>query len=81
MHHRRRAALSNGTADGADVGDVADDERTVEGGLPVAGREIVVNHHLMAGLPQGLGGMTADVAGASGDEDDVSVVSGQWSSR
>ena len=38
-------------------------------GFPVAGRQIVIDHDLVAGLPQRLDGMAADIPGAARDED------------
>jgi len=43
----------------------------------VTGDEIVEDDDAIAGLVQRLGGVTADVSGAAGDED-APPVTGQW---
>ena len=81
MHHRRRAGVAQRLAHGIDVADVAFDERTAERRLAVAGRQVVVDGHAVAGGAQRLGGVTADVAGAAGHEHLTRVSGGQWSNR
>ncbi|MNC86010.1 hypothetical protein D3C83_16370 [compost metagenome] len=81
MHHRCCAAVADRATDGGDVGDVADDEGPAESGLAMSSRQVVVDHDIVTGLTQRLRGVTADVACAAGDEDDVAGVSGQRRNR
>ena len=81
MHHGGRAGLADRAAHGIHVADVAFDQRRAERRVAVPRREVVVDDDAVAGAPQRLGGVAADVAGAAGDEDGGQVSGGQWSSR
>ena len=64
-----------------DVGGISFDERRAERRLPMTGRQVVVDHHAVTRLTQGLGSVAADVASATGDQDGGRLSCGQWSSR
>ena len=55
-------------AHGVDVADVALDERRAERRVAMARRQIVVDDDAISRLPERLGGVAADVAGAAGHE-------------
>ena len=59
------------------VGDIALDQLTVADSAAMAGGEIVVDNHAIAGAVESLARMGADIAGAPRDED-AAPVSGQW---
>ena len=77
----RRPAVAEGAAHGIDVADVAFDQRRAQRRLAVAGRQVVVDDDAVAGLAERLGGVAADVAGATRDQDDAAIRRGQWSNR
>ena len=76
-----RARVAQGAAHGVDVADVALDERRTERRLAMTGRQVVVDDGPVAGPAQRLGGVAADVAGATGHQHRARVSGGQWSSR
>ena len=68
------SCVSIACADARGVADVAVDQRRrhrrLRGrGFAVPGREVVVDHDPVAGVPERLDGVAADVAGAAGDQD------------
>jgi hypothetical protein len=79
MHHCAGAALPNRPPDGVHIGDVTHDERRAKRRFAVAGRKIVVDDRVIPGGPQRLDRVTADVAGAPGDEHRPRINRGQWS--
>ena len=81
MHHRRRVALANRAPYRGDIADVAVDHRRVERRAAMPSGEIVVNDNAVAGTPERLGGVAADVPGTSSDEDGGQISCGQWSNR
>ncbi len=68
MHDGVRFVAAQGLAQLGWVGDVAMLERTPLNRPPVAGAKIVEGDWRVTGQGQRLAGVTADVAGAAGDE-------------
>ena len=68
VHHRGDPVVAQRLAHCGDLGDVAAHELTVADRLAVAGEQVVVDDHFVAGAAERLRGMAADVAGPAGHE-------------
>jgi hypothetical protein len=69
MHDGGGSALANRAPHSGGVANVAFDHRRVERGTAMTSGEIVVDDDAVTGTSQRLGGVTANVPGAAGDED------------
>ena len=68
MDDRLDAVLDQDVIEPLDLGQVADDEPLGRHRLAMPQRQVVVDPDVMAARQEQLDGMTADVAGAAGDE-------------
>ncbi len=69
VHHRAGAVLVDEPLEQRAVGHVADDQRRVAHRLPEPGAQVVEHHDALAAVAQLQHDVTADVAGAAGDQD------------
>ncbi len=81
VHHRVDAVFDERRPHGSGVVHPGAHERQPARGLGVARGQIVEHHHRVAGCLQRLGGVTADVAGAAGNEDPRHAAISRPSSR
>ena len=79
VHDRPDVVLAQRLPDRRQVGDVALNQRSVANGLAMPRDQVVVDHHVVAGPVEGLGGMAPDIASAACDQD-AFAFSGQWTS-
>jgi hypothetical protein len=77
VHHSGDVVPPQHRPDGSHVGDVPFDQLAVLDGASMSGREIVVDDDAVTGAAQSLGGVAADVAGATGHQDGARATA-QW---